>query len=792
MMRKKWIRKVAGLLCAASMVCAMAGCTGKDSAGGTGADSGNADSSADAAGQGESAGKTKENGPVAMGRYVEEETDLSEQLGPRPMDLCRRTDGSLVIVCSEGFLISKDQGKSWELETPDWLSDMHKEDAYISQMYMAPDGTAAVIQAVDAEDPDDYRQALTLALPDGTQVPVDMEVTEDEMYVKQVAVREDGGDGVIYASTYRNIYEVQRDGSYDKVLELDYTPQWIWVKDNLLFIDNDWEEVETPAIYDMDAGAFVEDEALVEFVEENYKDRRYNGTDYADMYLLPGEDGTVYLAGKKGIHRHVIGGNMMEQIVDGNLSMLSNPSYSITDMLPIEGDAFWVLFVNGKLIRFTYDPDIPSVPENMVTIYSLRENANIRQAVSLYQMNHPDIFVSYEVGMGDTGSVTREDAVKKLNTEIMAGEGPDLLVMDELPLASYIDKGMLLDLTDYFAQYSSGDPLFDNVIGALMRDGKAYVAPATIGVPNLVYKEDGTENVTDLSGVAEMVEKLRRQYPSEDIIGICNERGILKRFAPTSAPKWVLDGGAIDKEAIGEYLSQCKRIYDAQMEGLDEEIIASYEGRTVRMEEYWGMSLSEMDSEIYMEMLEFIGGMQQLMAGWTNSEYTFVQISSIDRTKGFENTKAAPMQGHCSHVFKPQTMLGINVSSGQIEEAKGFMDAFLSADVQSMYDGLPLNKKAFDSQFTPKEDFLGENGEYGSWATSNGDGMFIEYTSYWPSDEQIAAFREQIAALNTAYIPDKMLEEAVFDQGTAYMSGERSLEQALDGIEKAVAIYMAE
>lgn len=791
MMWKKGMRKAASLLLAASMVFAVAGCTGTDSAGGSDADRGNAGESADTKDQ-DGSSKKEESGPVAMGRYVEEEIDLSEQLGTRPMDLCRRTDGSLVIVSSEGFLVSKDQGETWEMETPDWLSDLHKDDTYISNMYMAPDGTVAVIQAVDTGDPDDYMQALKLVLPDGTQVPVEMEVTEDEMYVKQVAVREDGGDGVIYASTYRNIYEVQRDGSYNKVLELDFNPQWIWVKDNLLFMDNDWEEVETPVIYDIDAETYVEDEVLVEFVDSNYQDRGHNGTDYVDMYLLPGEDGTVYLAGKKGIHRHVIGGNMMEQIVDGNLSMLSNPSYSITDILTMEEDAFLVLFANGKLIRFTYDPDIPSVPENMVAIYSLRENANIRQAVSLYQANHPDVFVSYEIGMDDADSVTREDAIKKLNTEIMAGEGPDLLVMDELPLASYIEKGMLLDLTDYFEQYSAKDPLFDNIIQALTKEGKAYVVPATIGVPNLVAKEEGAENMTDLSGVAEVVEKLRDKYPSGDIIGISNECGILKRFAGTSAPKWVSDGGAIDRAIIGDYLEQCKRIYDAQMDGLDEEIRTSYEGQVVRMDEYFGMSLGERDSEIYLEMVEYIGGMQHLMAGWTNSEYTFTQISSIDRTKGFENTKVVPMQGQCSQVFKPLTMLGINASSGQIEEAKGFMDAFLSADVQSMYDGLPLNRKAFDMQFTPKEEFVGENGEYGSWVTTDGDGMYIEYTSYWPSDEVIAAFKDQIGALSTAYIPDPMLEKAVFDQGTAYLKGERSLEQALDEIEKAVVIYMAE
>lgn len=790
MMIRNKVKKAAGLVLTASMVFAMAGCGGGSDGHNIGSEGESGTTGSKEKNEGD---KSADEGVSAMGRYVEEETDLADKLGSRPMDLCRRADGSLVIVSVAGFLVSKDQGRTWEEEMPDWLAGLSEEYSYIPNMYMAPDGTVAFTHSINYDDPDDYSQVLELILPDGTRVPVEMELDEDESYPKQVAVLDDGGDGVFFVSTYRSVYKVQRDGSYEKVVELDYNPQWIWVKDNMLFMDSGgWDEMELPSVYDMDAGEYIEDEVLWEFVAKNYKDRGYNGTDYADMYLLPGEDGAVYLAGKKGIHRHVIGGNMMEQIVDGNLSMLSNPSYAITDMMELEENVFLILFANSKLIRFTYDPDIPSVPENMMTVYSLREDENIRQVISLYQMEHPDVFVSYQVGMGEGDSVTREDAIKKLNTELMAGEGPDLLVMDDLPLDSYVDKGMLLDLTDYLAQYSAKEPLFDNVIEALKRGGKAYVAPATFGIPKIVAKAEGAENMTDLPHVAEVVEKLREEYPGEDIIGISGGKGILKRFAATSAPRWVTAEGVIDRDMIGEYLEQCKRILDAQLDGLDNEIKDYYDGWVVRMEELWGIPGDENDHPIYLEMMEYIGGMQQIMAGWTDSQYDYVQIASIDRTEGLENTKIMPIQGACSQVFKPQTMLGISAASGQAQEAKGFMDAFLSADVQSLYDGLPLNKKAFDIQFTPKEDYLGENGEYGSWSTSDGDGMVIEYTSYWPSDEQIASFKAELEALNTAYVPDKMLEKAVFDQGVIYMRGEQSLDEALDEIERAVAIYMAE
>lgn len=789
-MVKKSMKKIISLLLAASMVFAMAGCGGDDARTDEQGANVNIGDNSEEIGNTEESGSKDGNtgdGPTAMGRYVEEQIDVSEQ-ATGATDLCVREDGKLVIVDRNvGMLVSEDQGATWNTETPDWLADY--QEHWISSMCMAPDGTVALTYYVGDSNSDDPDFRLVLILPDGTQVPVEADFPEDEMYFRQIVM---GDDNRIFASSFGAVYEVFRDGNAEKILTLDINPSWMWVKGNLLFIDNEWELDEAPIIYDLDKEEYVADEALTDFVGENYKDRIYNGTDYGAMYLLPGDDGTVYITGKKGIHRHVIGGNMMEQILDGNLSLLSNPDYWIIDMLQLEDNVFLGLFTGGKLIKFTYDPNVPAVPENMITIYSLREDANIRQAVSLYQVKHPDVFVSYQIGMGSGDAVTREDAIKKLNTEIMAGEGPDLIVVDELPFDSYVDKGMLVDLTDYLAQYSSEEPLFDNVIEAMKRDGKAYAAPATIAVPYIVSGADGLENITDLPGLAEVVEKLREENPGQDLMAIGGERGLMKRFAATSEPGWITTEGTIDREILGEYLEQCKRIFDAQMEGLGEEVREQYEHRMERVSEFNGVDAEETEWSINSDMLFYIGKETKMMTGWIPSQYEYTQMISIDKNKEFENTKAVPMQGQCSQVFKPSTMLAVSAASAQPEAALEFMDAFLSADVQGVYDGLPINQNAYDIQFTPNPEYLGENGEYGSWVSSDADGNRVSFQSFWASDDEIADFKKKLSMVNTAYIPDMMLENAVFTQGISYMRGEQSMDETLDAIEKAVAIYMAE
>ena len=651
---------------------------------------------------------------------------------------------------------------------------------------MGPDGTTIVVY--DPDSGNDYNPVAKLILTDGTEMPVEINFTEEDKYIQQVVVSDEGR---FFAQTFRSIYEIYADGSGKKIL----TPEdsdYIWVKGNLLFVDTAWDAVDMPVIYDIDAGEYVEDNVLIEFTDENYANRNYNGSEYGTMYLMPGDDGTVYVVGAKGIHRHAIGGNMMEQIVDGNLSMLSNPDYNVVSMLQFKDDSFLALFANHKLIRFTYDPDIPSVPENMLTIYSLREDDNLRQAISFYQVQNPDTFVSYEIGMGAGDSVTRDDAIKKLNTEIMAGSGPDLIVLDDLPISSYVDKGLLLDLTDYFAQYSEKEPLFNNIIEAMKFDGKAYMAPATVAVPLIAASEEYTKNMTDMSGVGEAVEKMRGEHPGENIIGICSEIGVMKRFAATSAPNWIMADGTLNLEGIGEYLEECKRIYDAQMNGLDADIAQEYVLRIERVAAYKGIDIYAMNWNIGSDDMFYISGAQYLLTGWTDALYGYLEVLSLYKTKGFEDTKVISMQGQCSNVFKPETLLGINATSQHIDAAKGFMDVFLSSEAQGEYYGFPLNQEAFDIQFTPKADVLGPNNEYGSIGTSTVDGLMISLNVYWPADEQIAAFKSQLASVNTAYIPDSVLEKVVFDSGAEYVRGNRSQQDALNAIERMVAIYMAE
>ena len=182
-MKKMYLRKTVCFLLVLSMIVALAGCdSGNSTASGSRAD---ADNGIDGSGNMDSVSgdvdTVEADGAAAMGRYVEKELDLTEFLANSDGNrgLRRRLDGSLVILSTiGGLVVSEDEGATWQTEAPDWFQAIKQEEKYIIDMDMAADGTMAVLY--NSGWAEEYDPTLMLVLPDGTQVPVEAELTEEE------------------------------------------------------------------------------------------------------------------------------------------------------------------------------------------------------------------------------------------------------------------------------------------------------------------------------------------------------------------------------------------------------------------------------------------------------------------------------------------------------------------------------------------------------------------------------------------------------------------------------------
>ncbi len=729
----------------------------------------------------------------AMGRYVEEVTDLSEQISGRRNRLFQLADGSLII--SNGnkpFLVSRDNGESWEEERRSWLDELEKRDSYIVDIAIGADSTTAVVYG-EMDENGEYVQRLLAIGSDGAEIPVDSQMSGGGLEPKTVGVTEDGRIFVSISGS-DDLYEIKEDGSSELYLTLPGSaPDFMQFHSNLLIMDG--SSYDTLLIYDMEKEEYItDDEILKDFVKEYYNGgNKFNMDDGFEMYFFMEDENVFYLAGEKGLHRHVLGGSVIEQVIDGGLCTLSNPSYRLEEMVMLDNNEFLALFTGARLVRFTYDPDIPTVPDELVKVYSLKDNTTIRQAVSLYQTANPGVLIQYEVGIAEGSSVTREDALKSLNTKIMAGEGPDVLILDDMPLDSYIEKGLLLDMSALISGLSGDEALFDNIANAMKTGDELYAMPCEIYLPAIAGEEKYIAQMKDLEGIADGMEELRRDNPEKDLLMISSTRGIMRLFSMTCVPAWITENGEIDKEVIGEFLVQTKRIYDAQLDGLPQANIDMYN----QTNENWIQEFGETrDNSKYLRTgagsIFYTSEYTRIRCGALSSFNSYAEMCSINKVNGYENTVWSVMNGQSSNVFCANTLLGISAASKHPEQAEDFIRMCLGKENQAViWTGLPVNRAAFEQIFIP-DDRVGEDGAFSWESMGTPEGEHASFISYWPDEEQKEELRKCIEAMDTPYIENRTLEDAVYEEGGGYLQGKRSLDETLTAIEKRIALYMAE
>ena len=747
-----------------------------------------------------SSGGSGELSSEAMGRYVEEASDLSGKVSGDGNRLYRLANGNLVISDTwTNFLKTGDDGKIWMTDSRRWRTKMMEDGVYVMNIAIGMDNTVGLIYQADAESTENDEKEdegpqivlnpqLLIIKPDNTEIPVDIALTEDDAYLDDVYIAESGRIFVTTRGTSK-IYEVKEDGSSDLFLMVEEGhPEFIQFQGNLMVMDA--YGYDGLLLYDMEKKEYIEDETLDDFISENYKDRQYGNMNAYDLFFFFGEEDIIYLAGEKGLYRHVIGGSVMEQLIDGKLCSLGNPSYALQGMLALENNEFLALFSGGKAIHYVYDPDIPTVPGEVLSVYALEDNEMMRQAINLYQTQHPDVYIEFTCGMGDN-SVTREDALKTLNTKIIAGEGPDIMILDNMPIDSYIEKGLLLDLSSIIDSLSGDAELFGNIVDAMKKDGQLYAVPSEVRLPIMLTDKKYLSGVNDLTDIADMAERLREDNPEQDLIGFCSEKSILRLFSMTCASAWMTDSGEVNKDMVREFLQQTKRIYDAQMDGIPDRVIDNYESMANDYVMYNGVASFEDSDYVRMagiNQMNHVGGCNKVLIGC----FDCLTITSIRKADGFENSEWVPMKGQDGNVFWAESLLGINAASEKPELAEDFLKVCLGKENQSyFYRSLPVNKTAFDESLAWPAD-VDSSGRYGSVSTNSYDGDYISLVYYWPTEEEVAVYRQYMESVDTAYYENDIVENAVYEAGIAYMQGRQSLEEAVSAIEKKVSLYMAE
>ena len=739
------------------------------------------------AGCSEAGGEAGESTP--MGRYIEEQTAVLEGIS-RVLDLHLDSDGRPVFyVLGEGTdgalrlerCVLPAGGGDLERTEQTWTGGL----AGIRDISEASDGTAYVLASGAEGQNGIYR------LRGGALEPVELpELGQDQAAGEGLAVQHAESEvtgtvafcaGGRFLSGVRALDEgellvifggegISRYRSTDGHLLMEYPTQSYnsgaaVLGDTLLAVSADGKET---VLYDLKTG------------------RQTGGSIYDGLSFLTAlglDDEGVYLGDATGIYRQTAGGTIWEKLVDGELTSLSMPTLSLSG-LTSDGEGGFYALLQGeddvRLLHYSYDPDTPTLPDTELVIFGLRDSDTIRQAIGEFQRSNPTVRVNFQVLLDEELGATAEDVIRTLNTELMAGKGPDLLLLDGLNVDSYIEKGVLADMTEQTRRLEE-DGLMPNLTNAYCRDGRVYGVPARFTVPVMMGEQECVEQVRSLTDLAGLVEEGQGGEPaflcpSAQLFG---ETGMLMDYYDVCAGSIVTEKG-VDQQALEGYFADMLRIQQAERENTPElgdgvsfalVVAASGGGSGAEILDPGSNRLSEGKALFHVQELAGQFSLENILTALNGREGGTPLVSYSTGGSG-GNTGEKPARDWTldtlfgGNAYTPSSGVGIVSTGNQRELAESFVDMLLSRTVQDsyLYDGFPVNGGSLDAM--------------------------VEQAAENAEDDM--GFRALCDRLDAPILSDQVVKEAVERQLRGLSDGSLTPEQAAANVMEKTRIYLAE
>lgn len=770
--------------------CAAGGAGGEDGNGAAEASGGGSGTGASAEGSGsgsqDGAGAASGDGQQVLGRYVESSVELPEEL-QYARDLWMDEEGLAMLSADGSLYRSTDQGKSWQLvrQAPAELREaMETGTVLYYQQNSAGESVAEYLEfPMDEEGNISYEDGVwrdVLYQADGSLIPLQLDSLSQEESISDAAC---DSEGTFYLGGNSHIWRLNsQDGSLEVLAELSSPCYYLTVCGKYLIIQG--EELQ---LYDLEAGKMAQqDTVLSEFMAPWLGAYGDVGSRPYLLYQSGADEESLYVLTDQGLYRHTLYGSVMEQIIDGSLCSMSNPSLNFVNML-WDGEGFWVLYSGGELKRYTYDAQAAAVPENLLRIYGLYEDTDIQMVISAFNQKYPDLYISYEHPLSEDTGMTREDAMKALSTQLASGSGPDVLLLDGLDYDTYVEKGVLADLSETLD--STGERYMEAVMDSYLRDGKQYAAPMEIELPVFMGGSGQVTGIASLEQLADLLEKTRAGQPEGSLLGFNRADDMLELLAPGSMDSWMTAEGKLDSQAVEEFLTQAERIYEAQVSGLTEPEQEYLNERNIQI---GGMQVDLTGANVRLTDALFFCQPYALglLSGSASILDTYPMTAELLRQQGMI---CVPMPGQSQNLARASKVWAVNAASGMQETALELVAYAMSTQFlneNTMGRGATTNWDVLEKQM---QDALKNEEGYGvSMGFTDIYGKDMVIHSGAPTQEDLDTLRTMLEGCQGVSQCDSRIYDAVIEEGRKALEGELTIEGAVKEIEKKVSLYLAE
>lgn len=782
-----------------------------------------------ACGAKENAG-AKNTGTVQKGRYVEKE--VTPTAGEEELLGVKQTSDGKLVAFSKGLKVrydSADGGKTWE-EKPGPGKDKPELESAANFSLSADGAIYTMLRPGYGEQKEPVENPMLKILPDGTIEPLKIKEFEDlkaegknpqMQYLVAlpqnrllVSFAYDMGSNAQPAEKASNeetttsetlgketpqstgtseaAGEQQKEdekqeeeshvGSYQSKTFICNTENLTVVKELEQFMGN-MMAADEKNLYlgQYDNSIAVLDLASCEITKTIKEDNGSGEWDF-NRTLAADKEGTLFVASQKGIGC-IDGNGKVEELFGSGAYAFSNPTYYLNGMIALQEKAFLLELVqmsgssySAKLFRYEYDENAILDPNKTLNVWAYQDNPTVRMALSEFMKKYPDGNVNFEVGTTGENAQNGADAIKNLNTRILAGDGPDVIILDGCPAQSYADKGMLMDLTGKLD--TSG--LYEPIAQAFKSEKGQFFIPARFKIPTVFGAEQALKNATTLNTLAEAVkngpvapevtpgsEDGWKALPENErpVVSFDNTKELFNLLWASSSSK-VVNKEGVDKESLRTFLQDMKTISDKL------NLAAKAEDEQSGT---MGIGINGVTAMISGSPIAYSS--QRALLGAATLEYIFsgfiFENSQAIKAGTAEKPLYKSFPGLSEGSWVPQTLASVNAATKKPELAVEFLQTLLSDTVQGVTTvGYPVSKAGAQQQITSLDSSLRGN-------EPNSAGFNFDMDSF-------------VSQMKTPVLENSMLSEKFYGVAKDYCAGKLELEAALEKAEAEVKTYLAE
>lgn len=384
---------------------------------------------------------------------------------------------------------------------------------------------------------------------------------------------------------------------------------------------------------------------------------------------------------------------------------------------------------------------------------------------------------NYRIVINDYSKYDTEDdysvGATKLSTDIVSGNVPDILVLDnDMPVDSYIAKGLFEDMTSYFQNDADLQKVhyLEKVMEAMKTDGKMYKLIPGFYIETVAAATEDVGDVTTwtIDDLENLVKKKNVEY--KNIFGPLSRDDVFEMALSLGGSQFI-DWSKLTCSYNSEGFIHLLELVNEFPEELAED---DYYADT---SSYWreGKSIA---SRFYLGSF---------------SDYNYEAKGSYGKDISLVGF---PSDNGSGAAIYPNLQLTMSASSSVKDGCWEFMRYFLSEEYQNTIESSwPVSKDKIDK--------LAENAKKKPFYIDDVTGKEVEYDDTYyigdteivispMTDDEIQTVLNYLDTVNQIGNYNDSVRNIIFEEAAAYFSGQKTAAEVADIIQSRVQIYVNE